>query len=197
MHLGGDEVSGYTEEEYVYFMGLTAGVAAEEGKTVIGWQELGASDSLPIGEMDWTVLGAPPSRMSSAIELMHSFLNQGGADHHVAARRRVPRPGATPTTPPSHLDWAGPTDVAEAYGWDPARVFDSVGDDQVLGLEAPLWTETVASIEDVGVHGVPSPRRALAEIGWSPAPAERSGPRLRRVRDRAWSPSSGTSRRSV
>ena len=170
LHLGGDEVSGYTEEEYVYFMGLTAGVAAEEGKTVIGWQELGASDSLPIGTIGQYWGTTEPNELG--IELMHSFLNQGGAiilsPPDVAYLDQV-----YPDDASLGLDWAGPTDVAEAYGWDPARVFDGVGDDQVLGLEAPLWTETIATIEDIEFMAFPR-LGALAEIGWSPAPADGS-----------------------
>ena len=79
------------------------------------------------------------------------------------------------------LDWAGPTDVEDAYDWDPARVLDGVGDDQVLGIEAPLWTETVATIEDAEFLAFPR-LGALAEIGWSRAPPDGARSRLRRVR---------------
>ena len=168
LHLGGDEVSGYTEDEYVYFMGLTAGVAAEKGKTVIGWQELGASDSLPIGTIGQYWGTTEPNEQG--IELVHSFLNQGGAiimsPPDVAYLDQV-----YPDDESLGLDWAGPTDVEEAYTWDPARIFHGVADSQVLGIEAPLWSETLASIEDVEFMAFPR-LGALAEIGWSPAPAD-------------------------
>ncbi len=105
-----------------------------------------------------------------AVELMESFLDQGGAiimsPPDVAYLDQV-----YPDDTSLGLGWAGPTDVAGAYGWDPARVLDGVGDDQVLGIEAPLWTETVATIEDAEFLAFPR-LGALAEIGWSPAPAD-------------------------
>lgn len=166
LHLGGDEVSGYTEEEYVYFMGLTAAVANEEGKTVVGWQELGASNALPIGTIGQYWGYTEPSELGA--ELMESFLNQGGAivmsPPDVAYLDQV-----YPDDTRLGLSWAGSTDVADAYDWDPADVFDGVGDDQVLGIEAPLWSETLASIDDVEFMAFPR-LGALAEIGWSPAP---------------------------
>ncbi len=168
LHLGGDEVSGYTEAEYVYFMGLTAAVAADEGKTVVGWQELGASDALPIGTIGQYWGTTEPNELGT--ELMHSFLNQGGAiimsPPDVAYLDQV-----YPDDTSLGLDWAGPTDVEDAYDWDPARVLDGVGDDQVLGIEAPLWTETVATIEDAEFLAFPR-LGALAEIGWSRAPPD-------------------------
>ena len=168
LHLGGDEVSGYTEEEYVYFMGLTTEAAAEAGKTVVGWQELGASDALPPGTIGQYWGYTEPNDLG--IELVHSFLDQGG--------RIVMSPPdkayidqVYPDDSSLGLDWAGPTDVADAYDWDPARIFDGVGDDEILGIEAPLWSETVASIEDVEFLAFPR-LGALAEIAWSPAPED-------------------------
>lgn len=181
LHLGGDEVSGYTEDEYVYFMGLTSSVAHEKGKTVIGWQELGASDDLPIGTIGQYWGTTEPNE--SGTDLIRSLLDQGGAvimsPPDVAYLDQVYPDDAT-----LGLDWAGPTDVAEAYDWDPADIFDGVGDDQILGIEAPLWTETISSIEEVEFMAFPR-LGAIAEIAWSPAPADRDardfeefGPRL-------------------
>ena len=167
LHLGGDEVSGYTEDEYTYFMELTSNIAAEEGKTVIGWQELGASGELPIGTIGQYWGYTEPNE--HGIELMHSFLNQGGAivlsPPDVAYLDQI-----YPDDDRLGLDWAGSNGVADAYDWDPAGIFEGVGDDQVLGIEAPLWTETIASIDDVEFMAFPR-LGALAEIGWSTAPS--------------------------
>lgn len=166
LHLGGDEVSGYTDDEYTYFMELTSSIAADEGKTVIGWQELGASDELPIGTIGQYWGYTEPNEQG--IELMHSFLNQGGAivlsPPDVAYLDQV-----YPDDDSLGLEWAGSNGVADAYDWDPARIFEGVGDDQVLGIEGPLWTETIDTIDDVEFMAFPR-LGALAEIGWSPAP---------------------------
>jgi hexosaminidase len=180
LHLGGDEVSGYTEDEYAYFMELTASVAADEGKTVVGWHDIGASDELPIG----------------TVGQYWGPLEPDGTDDRI--RTLLDRAGAIVMSPPEAayldqvypdddrlgLDWAGPTSVEEAYDWDPADVFDGVGDEQILGIEGPLWTETAATVEDVEFLAFPR-LGALAELGWSPAPAgdaprsfDEFGPRL-------------------
>ncbi|WP_431280469.1 family 20 glycosylhydrolase [Leifsonia poae] len=69
-------------------------------------------------------------------------------------------------------DWAdGPTSIQAAYVWDPARIVPGLGDAHILGVEAPVWTETLATIDDVEEMVFPR-LAAVAEVGWSPAPAD-------------------------
>ena len=65
------------------------------------------------------------------------------------------------------LRWAGYKDVKVAYDWDPAMAFKGLGDARVLGLEAPLWSETVRNITAAEFLAVPR-LPAIAEVGWSP-----------------------------
>ena len=76
---------------------------------------------------------------------------------------------------PLGLTWAnGPTSLTRAYDWEPTRVVDGVDEATILGVEAPLWTETVATLEDIDALAFPR-IAAAAEIAWSPASgAERS-----------------------
>jgi hexosaminidase len=56
--------------------------------------------------------------------------------------------------------------VATAYGWNPGAYLTEVGEASVLGVEAPLWTETVVTSADI--EYVVFPRlSAIAELGWS------------------------------
>jgi hexosaminidase len=71
-----------------------------------------------------------------------------------------------PNTPLGQ-DWAGLTKVEDAYDWDPTTLFDGVGENDVLGVEAPLWTETITDIADAEYMAFPR-LPAIAEIGWSP-----------------------------
>ena len=69
---------------------------------------------------------------------------------------------------PLGLTWAGTTSVREAYGWDPATLIDGLSERDVLGVEAPLWSETIDS--RTGLDYLVFPRLlGVAEIGWSPA----------------------------
>ena len=75
---------------------------------------------------------------------------------------------------PLGLTWAGMTTVRDAYAWDPATQVPGVRERDILGVEAPLWSETAATRADVDYLMFP---RLLghAEIAWSPPPAEPGG----------------------
>jgi hexosaminidase len=68
---------------------------------------------------------------------------------------------------PIGYKWAGYTDVADAYGWDPGNHLEGVPESAVLGVEAPLWSETLKSYGDVEFMAFPR-LPAVAELGWSP-----------------------------
>ena len=66
------------------------------------------------------------------------------------------------------LHWAGYIEVQEAYNWDPAQVVSGVAESAILGVEAPLWSETVKTIRDIEFLAFPR-LPGYAEIGWAPA----------------------------
>jgi hexosaminidase len=66
------------------------------------------------------------------------------------------------------LTWAGTIDVERAYAWDPATQLDGLSEASILGVEAPLWSETLETLEDVEFMAFPR-LAGHAEIGWSPA----------------------------
>ncbi len=49
---------------------------------------------------------------------------------------------------PLGLTWAGIIDVRSAYEWEPTAVLD-VPDAAILGVEAPLWSETTRTLGEV------------------------------------------------
>jgi hexosaminidase len=64
------------------------------------------------------------------------------------------------------LRWAGLIEVRDAYEWDPATQIDGVTEQSVLGVEAPLWAETLVQPEDWEFMAFPR-LVAVAEVGWS------------------------------
>ncbi|HQN44760.1 MAG TPA: family 20 glycosylhydrolase, partial [Anaerolineaceae bacterium] len=51
--------------------------------------------------------------------------------------------------------------------WNPAYAVRNLPEDTILGVEAPLWTETVRSLADL--DWLVFPRLiGVAEIGWTP-----------------------------
>ncbi|MGO4534519.1 family 20 glycosylhydrolase [Leifsonia sp. 2MCAF36] len=214
LHLGGDECLSTTDADFVAFVRDAARVVVESGKTPIGWHEVGKVGDLPTGTVgqywDFT------SPRGNAAELARAFVGVGGSlimsPSDVAYLDIVYADGD-----PIGQDWAdGPTTLRDAYVWDPARIVPGIGDAHILGVEAPLWTETVATIEEAEEMAFPR-LAAVAEVGWSAAPADTdavetvrdatefaarvaslaehwdaAGTRYRRVPDVAWPETVGT-----
>ena len=165
LHLGGDEALGTAPADFVKFIARAAAIVAETGKTPIAWHEAGASSELPPGTVGqyWNYRTPEAGHAAKAV----SFVAQGGkllfspAD---AIYLDMKYDDATPLG----LSWAGTVSVAQSYDWDPAKVFPGIGDADILGIEGPLWSETLRSLADIDAMAFPRIASA-AEIAWSPA----------------------------
>ncbi|MEJ3403768.1 beta-N-acetylhexosaminidase [Rathayibacter sp. YIM 133350] len=165
LHLGGDESLSTPREDFVRFLERVTREAADAtGKTIIGWHEMGAATGLPRGTIGqyW---GYVHPQVGFAEETL-SFVRSGGSiimsPADVAYLDMVydddTRWG---------LSWAnGATPVSESSDWDPAEIIDGIGDAQLLGVEAPIWTETLTSMDQVEFMAFPRLAN-IAEIGWS------------------------------
>ncbi|MFD0599072.1 carbohydrate-binding protein [Catellatospora coxensis] len=71
---------------------------------------------------------------------------------------------------PLGLTWAGLIEVQTAYNWDPATLLPGVPAGAILGVEAPLWSETITKLADIEFMAFPR-LPALAELAWSPQSA--------------------------
>jgi hexosaminidase len=69
---------------------------------------------------------------------------------------------------PYGQSWAGYIDERTAYQWDPATAVTGVTESNIVGVEAPLWTEYIPTLP--AVEYMAFPRLAgYAEIAWSPS----------------------------
>jgi len=68
---------------------------------------------------------------------------------------------------PLGLSWAGFIEVQTAYEWNPGTLLSGIAESSVLGVEAPLWTETIVTPEHIEFMAFPR-LPAIAELGWSP-----------------------------
>lgn len=166
LHLGGDESHATSDDDFQSFVARATAIGAATGKTVIGWHELGRSRALPPGTIGqyWGFTTPAPD----AVEHSLSIVEQGGrlilspADVAYLDMKRTP-------SDERGLDWAnGPTSLRQSYEWEPTAIMTGIGEAQLLGVEAPLWTETHETIDQVEEFALPR-LAAIAEIGWSPA----------------------------
>jgi hexosaminidase len=172
LHLGGDESLATSEEDFLEFVSRATAVAARHGKVLIGWQEMGRCRDLPAGTIGqyWDFLSP---RANTAAEAL-SFVQQGGAVIMSPADVAYLDMKYAPDDELGLL-WAdGTTGVRDSYSWDPERIVPGITDSSVLGVEAPLWTETITTLADI--ERMTFPRlAAIAEIAWSPQPESRGG----------------------
>jgi hexosaminidase len=66
------------------------------------------------------------------------------------------------------LSWAGFIEVDTAYIWNPATYIEGVTRENILGIESPLWSETVTNMKEIEYMVFPR-LPGYAEIGWTSA----------------------------
>jgi hexosaminidase len=171
LHVGGDEVRTLSDRQYGGFVERVQELVRAHGKRAIGWQEIAKARLQPTTAVQWW----DPRSGGDAVR---EAVRQGTRVVLSPAPRTYLDMKYDEHTPLG-LDWSGHVEVRDAYDWDPATELEGVGEDDVLGVEAPLWSETLRSIADVERMTLPR-LPAVAEVGWSPAEVRRDWDGFRR-----------------
>lgn len=154
-HIGGDEVKTLTPEHYVRFIERVQAIVQAQGKQMIGWDEIAPAALLPTSVVQhWRPKTTPADAVAKGARVIMSVASRAYLDMKYDSTTAI------------GLSWAGLVDVSTVYDWDPATVADGVPESALLGVEAPLWSETLATIEDVEFMAFPR-LIAMAEVGWS------------------------------
>lgn len=66
------------------------------------------------------------------------------------------------------LNWAGYIPVDVGYQWDPETYAEGLAKENILGIEAPLWSETISNGTELEYLAFPR-LIGYAELGWSPS----------------------------
>jgi hexosaminidase len=153
-HMGGDEVHVLKDPQYTKFVERVQDIVYKYGKTMVGWEEIGKAKLRPTSiAQQWKSDTVPPAVLQGAKVIMS------------------PAPKAyldmkyTPNTELG-LTWAAIIELRTAYDWEPLTYLKGVKEDQILGVEGPLWGETVQNIGAALYLTLPR-LPALAELGWS------------------------------
>ncbi|MGP9020706.1 beta-N-acetylhexosaminidase [Streptomyces sp. BR1] len=160
IHVGGDEAHSTPHADYVTFMDKAQAIVAKYGKTVMGWHQLtGARPVAGAVAQYWGTEGNEAEVVAAAkagTRLVMSPANRAYLDMKYDAATKL------------GLDWAGLVDVDKSYAWDPETFITGLPSGSVLGVEAPLWSETLTTSADIEYMAFPR-LPGIAEIGWSPA----------------------------
>ena len=162
LSLGGDEAASTSPADYLAFMARAQKIVHKYGKTVWGWHQIAASD-VRRGSVAayWGLAGSAEDialakeAVAKGQKLVLAPADQAYLDIKYAADSTFGQ------------DWAGLVSVTEAYNWDPSALIPGVRGKDVAGVLAPVWTETMATIDEVELMAFPR-LAGVAEIGWSP-----------------------------
>lgn len=158
-HAGGDEVKTLTPEQYAGFIDRTHAIVAKHGKQMIGWDEIAPTKAAGSSIIQhWRPKTTPEEAVTRGAKVIMSIANKAYIDMKYDADT------------PIGLTWAGTVSVRTSYEWDPGAAAAGVPEAAVLGVEGPLWAETITNINDYEYLAFPR-LAALAEAGWTPQAA--------------------------
>ncbi|MFZ1977288.1 MAG: family 20 glycosylhydrolase, partial [Bacteroidota bacterium] len=154
IHIGGDEASVTDSVDYIRFIEYVQSVVHANHKQLIGWGEVAQARLLPSSIIQYwndrkafvmdiqnmKVILSPASKVY--MDMKYDSLTVLGQN------------------------WAGYIEVQDAYDWDPAYKLAGISENNILGLEAALWTETIQTMADVGYMTFPR-LPGYAEVGWT------------------------------
>ncbi|MFD9867052.1 beta-N-acetylhexosaminidase [Streptomyces niveus] len=168
LHIGGDEAHSTSHEDYVEFMRRTQAVVGKYGKKVVGWHQLTGAD--PVKGAVAQYWGYDATGAAERAQVAEA--TKGGTKLILSPADRVYLDMKYDRNTQLGQSWAGLVEVNRSYDWDPAAYLADAGvaPGAVLGVEAPLWSETLSTsdhIEEMAFPRLPG----VAEIGWSPQSA--------------------------
>jgi hexosaminidase len=155
LHIGGDEAAVTKKPDYIAFVNRFKEIVEANGKKMIGWEEIAQAD------LDSTVI----------VQHWHSqkyarMAADKGAKLIYSPAEKVYLDMQYDSTTKLGLHWAAYIEVDSSYMWDPATRVEGVDARQILGVEAPLWSETLLNMDDVEYMLFPR-LPGVAEVGWT------------------------------
>ena len=169
LHIGGDEAFSTPAEDYRTFLRRVLPMVGKYGKRAVGWHEMAAVELPPTAIPQYWRIEPADDGVARAAANGHQVIMSPADRSYLDMKYDKDTPLG--------LDWAGVVGVERSYGWDPADRLPGVGEESLLGVEAPLWSETLRSLADVQFMVFPR-LPAIAEIGWTPR-AARAWPSFR------------------
>jgi len=163
IHVGGDETPKWVKhQDYAEFMLKASDIIKKHGKTMMGWtNDLGSVAGLPtdvIGQ-DW----------STKKHCCENTLNmaKNGSKIVMSPANKTYLDLKYDKDAPIGLHWAGYNSIENSYNWDPELMIDGLNANNIIGVEAALWGETIKSMADAQYMIFPR-LLSLSEVAWSP-----------------------------
>ncbi|TYP97555.1 hexosaminidase [Tenacibaculum adriaticum] len=153
-HIGGDESHVTKKKDYIYFITKVEKIVQKYGKRIIGWDEIATAniDSTSISQF-WSSKKNAEKAINKNMKIIMSPAKKAYLDMKYDSLSK------------HGLHWAGYIPVDTAYIWTPES-YDGIPIKNILGIEAPLWSETISNIDELEYLAFP---RAIgySELGWT------------------------------
>jgi hexosaminidase len=154
-HIGGDEVKTLTDSQYVHFVDRVQDIVNRHGKRMIGWEEIFKAHLKPTTIVQPWKGDSASNALKYGVKLVLSPAPKAYIDMKYNTGTEL------------GLNWAAYIEVSDAYDWDPGSYSPGVTEKDVLGIEAPLWSETLRNLGAAEFLAIPR-LPALAEVAWTP-----------------------------
>jgi hexosaminidase len=156
IHLGGDEAHVTKKPDYITFINRFQEIVEANGKIMIGWEEIAQGDiNTKSVAQHWHSKEMAALAASKGAKVILSPSTNVYLDMKYDTASRI------------GYHWAAYIEVDSSYRWKPETKIPGVPKELVLGVEAPLWGETIKNFEDVEYLTFPR-IPGIAEIGWTP-----------------------------
>jgi hexosaminidase len=153
-HIGGDEVEGLTLPQYTTFIGRVQDIVERYGKRMIGWEEIYKAPLHPTTIAQQWHSDSVRAVAQAGVRILLSPAQKIYLDMKYDARTEL------------GLHWAGFVEVRDAYDWDPATYLTGVPEAMIVGVEAPIWSETLRNLGAAEYLAMPR-LPAVAEVAWT------------------------------
>jgi hexosaminidase len=155
IHIGGDEAKSTLEEDYKKFIKRIQEIVLSHNKIPVGWAEIGEAELNPRTIAQHWQGAAYQEAKKQGCKIILSPANKTYLDIKYDETSSL------------GLDWVGHVSVEDSYNWEPGSYMDGLEADDILGIEAPLWSETLQTMKDIEYMAFPR-LPGLVELAWSP-----------------------------
>lgn len=155
-HIGGDESHSTRKNDYIYFVERVEEIVNKHGKKMIGWDEIGQAELSPTSIAQfWQSEAYTQKALDQGLQVILSPAKKTYLDMQYD------------TLSKHGLHWAAYIPVDTAYIWSPEKYMKNIPKEMILGVEAPLWSETISTMSELEYLAFP---RVIghAELSWSP-----------------------------
>ena len=154
-HIGGDESHATAKKAYKTFVNKVIPIVEKYEKKILGWDEIQLGD-LPenVVVQYWAKAENALKGKSKGAKVLMSPAHYAYLDMQYDSLT------------PLGLHWAAYINVKKGYDWVPETLVKGIEKQDIIGIEAPLWSETITNSADLEYLAFPR-LPGYAEIGWT------------------------------